>query len=120
DAAQVVAAAQPAPAGGTPAMLPPFISLELTPRRALAGPITAHGHLTFDRPDLDLDVARRLFDEIAEPAAGGDVCVLLGGPCGGDAMLHPQWEAIVRAAHDAGVTSIGIDTDLLGDTAAVD
>lgn len=91
--------------------LPRMVTLELTPRRSVAGPITPQHHVTFDRPDIDTDLALRIVQQLGEEDAGGDVTLLLGGL--GDAMLHPQWERIVTAAHEAGVFSIGIETDLL-------
>ncbi|MEX0653836.1 MAG: SPASM domain-containing protein [Phycisphaeraceae bacterium] len=98
--------------------LPQQVTLELTPRRAVTGPITPHHHVAFDRPDLDVDLARRIIDQLADPAAAGDVALRLGGL--GDALLHPQWDAIVAAAQEAGVMSIGVDTDLLCDRATLD
>ncbi len=116
DSRAVVAAAGHA-RGGLRRLLPSFISLEATPRREVSGPITPHGHATFDRPDHDLDLAAGLVEEIAEMP---DSCLLLGGPAGGDAMLHPRWDQIVLAAARAGVTSVGIETDLLGDPSTID
>ena len=91
--------------------LPRMVTLELTPRREVTGPVTPQHHVTFDRPDLDVDLAKRLVEQIGDRDHGGDVTLLLGGL--GDAMLHPDWQAIVKAAHEAGVFSVGIETDLL-------
>jgi hypothetical protein len=91
--------------------LPRMVTMELTPRRSATGPITPHHHVAFDRPDLDTDLAIRIVEQLGETDAGGDVTLLLGGL--GDAVLHPEWEQIVTAAHEAGVFSIGIETDLL-------
>ena len=91
--------------------LPRLLSLELTPRREAVGPITPQHHVTIDRPDMDTDLALRLIEQIGEAEAGGDIALLLGGL--GDAMLHPDWERIVQAAHNAGILGIGIETDLL-------
>jgi hypothetical protein len=90
------------------AMLPPWITLELTPRREVVGPITPHHYGRFDRPDMEPNLAERL---VAEAAEVDDAVLLFGGL--GDAVLHPQWPRIVSAAADAGVASIGIETDLL-------
>ena len=78
----------------------------MTPRRAVDGPITPQHYVDFERPDLDLDLAQRIFAQL-EP----DTALLLGGL--GDAMLHPQFEQIVGAAAEAQVLGIGIETDLL-------
>ena len=96
--------------------LPRLVTLELTPRRDVSGPITPHHHVTFGRPDMDTNLALRIVEQVGESAEGyngGDVTLMLGGL--GDAMLHPDWEQIVSAAKDAGVMSIGIETDLLCD-----
>ncbi len=93
--------------------LPRMVTLELTPRRSVSGPITPHHHVTFDRPDIDTELAIRIVQQLGEEDSGGDVTLMLGGL--GDAMLHPQWERIVSAAKEAGVLSIGIETDLLCD-----
>ncbi len=91
--------------------LPRQVTLELTPRRQAAGPITPHHHVTIDRPDMDTDMALRIVEQIGEASAGHDVTLLLGGL--GDAMLHPQWDQIVTKAREAGVLGVGIETDLL-------
>ncbi len=90
--------------------LPRMVTLELTPRRDATGPITPQHHVTFDRPDIDTDLALRIIEQLGEAEAGGDVMLLLGGL--GDAMLHPEWERIVIAAQEAGVLGVGIETDL--------
>src|SRR5690606_16718228 len=87
-------------------------TVELTPRREVTGPITPHHYNTFDRADLDPDLAARLFAQL--PA---DANVMLGGL--GDALLHPQWDTIVESARDAGITAIGVETDLLCDEATL-
>ncbi len=87
--------------------LPDWIHVELTPRRQVSGPITPQHYVTFERPDMEVDLAGRIFQQL--PA--GETCVMFGGL--GDALLHPQWESIVQQAHEAGVASIGIETDLL-------
>jgi len=105
DAARAVESAGLAPGSG---WLPQQATLELTPRREVAGPITPQGHVTFERADLDPAVAREVFQELG---AVGDVAVTLGGL--GDALLHPDWAHLVQAGRDAGLLGIGIETDLL-------
>ncbi len=92
------------------AHLPQMITLELTPRRCATGPITPHHHVHFDRPDMPPDLAERLIGQMGQDA---DVALTLGGL--GDALLHPQWDRIVAAAHHAGVFGIAVETDLLVD-----
>jgi spore coat polysaccharide biosynthesis protein SpsF (cytidylyltransferase family) len=91
--------------------LPQQVTLELTPRRQVSGPIVAQHHVTFDRADMDTDLAERILVQLGEQEAAGDVALMLGGL--GDAMLHPQFEQLVRAARSAGVLGIGVQTDLL-------
>lgn len=100
------------------ARLPQQVTLELTPRRPATGPITPQHHVAFDRPDLDVDLARRIFEQLADTDTAGDVAVRLGGL--GDALEHPRWDAIVTAAHEAGVLGIGLDTDLRCDQQTLD
>lgn len=95
--------------------LPQQITLELTPRRDTAGEVTPQHYVTLDRPDLPLDRARQVVEDIA---MGDDPALLLGGL--GDALLHPEWDQLVLAAHQAGVLGIGIETDLRCDKETVD
>ena len=88
--------------------LPRGVTLELTPRRAATGPITPHHHTTFDRPDMDVDLAGRIVTQLG---GDGEIALMIGGL--GDALLHPQWDEVVAAAADAGVFGIGIETDML-------
>ena len=88
--------------------LPQQVTLELTPQRAVTGPITPQHYVELPRPDLELDLARRIFAQL-EP----DTALLLGGL--GDALLHPQLAQVVAAAHDAQLLGIGLETDLLCD-----
>lgn len=113
--ASMIAAAARAVREPAEARLPQQVTLELTPRRAVAGPITPQHHVTFDRPDIDAALAGRIVEQLGEV---GDVVLRLGGL--GDALLHPQWDQIVQAAHDAGVLAIAIETDLLCETATLD
>lgn len=101
-----------------PPRLPQQVTVELTPRRAAVGPITPQHHVSFDRPDIDIELAKRVFEQLAAPQTGGDIALRLGGL--GDALLHPQWDELVQAAHDAGVLGITIETDLLCDAPTLD
>ena len=97
--------------------LPQQLTLELTPKRELSGPLCPQHHLPLDREPVTVDTATRLFEQLADENSAGDTAVMLGGL--GDALLHPQWEQIVIAAHEAGVLGIGIETDLLCDRATI-
>ncbi len=97
------------------ARLPQMITLELTPRRLVDGPITPQHHVQFDRPDMALDLAKRI---VAQLGKDSGIAITLGGL--GDALLHEQWEDVVIAARDAGVMGIAIETDLLADRAVIE
>jgi len=85
--------------------LPQQVTLELTPHRPAPGRITPQHHATLDRPPVDLDLARRIIDQL-DP----DTALRLGGL--GDALLHPHWQAIAQHAADR-VLCVALDTDLL-------
>jgi hypothetical protein len=85
------------------------VTLELTPRRRVRGPIVPQHHVTIDRPDMPVELA---LDLVRQVGAMQDVVLTLGGL--GDAMLHPRWADIVTAAHDAGVLGVTLETDLRG------
>ncbi len=93
--------------------LPRMVTMELTPRRKVSGPVTPHHHVTFDRPDIDTELALRIIEQLADADSGQDVTLMLGGL--GDAMLHPDLGRIASAAHEAGVMSVGMETDLICD-----
>jgi len=89
--------------------------IELTPRRPATGPITPQHHVTLDRPPMTLDAARRLLDRAAEV---DDMAVTFGGL--GDALLHPDWAALVRHAREVGVYGLHLMTDLHVDQATLE
>ncbi len=95
--------------------LPTQITLELTPRRSVNGLIVPQHHVRLERADMSVALASRLLEEVARQP---DVLVTLGGL--GDALLHPQWEAIVTRAAELGVFGLALDTDLLCDTATAE
>jgi len=95
--------------------LPQQVNLELSPRRAVQGPVTAQAHVELDRPDLDAALGERIAQQLG---AMDDVALTLGGL--GDALLHPQWQSLTRAAQEAGVFGIAITTDLLCEKATLD
>lgn len=91
-------------------LAPRQVTLELTPRRSPTGPILPQSHVELDREPISLERAREIMGEITrEP----DVALTLGGL--GDPLEHPQWSEVVRAAAQAGVWGIHLETDLLVD-----
>jgi hypothetical protein len=64
---------------------------------------------------MTLDMALSIVRELGGP---GDVALTLGGL--GDPLLHEHWNQVAAAAHDAGVLSIAIETDLLVETETLD
>lgn len=94
------------------APLPQQITIELTPSRTLTGPITPQHHVSLDRPELRVELAMQLFEQIRQSGCD-DIAVTFGGL--GDALLHPQWESLITAANLAGVAAVHVETDLLCD-----
>lgn len=96
-------------------VLPREVVLELTTRRAtrpIFHPLAYAGQnrptaLDTARPDLSLDAARRLIDELAEL---DDSRLTLAGL--GDPLLHPDFLSIIQHAADRGV-AVHVETDLL-------
>lgn len=92
------------------ARLAQMVTLELTPRRRVHGPVTAQHHVALERPDMCLDTAERIVAQL-----GQDQCTVLTLGGLGDALLHNDWERVVTAAHKAGVWGVAVETDLLVD-----
>jgi hypothetical protein len=91
-----------------PSKFPREIMLELTTRR-ISRPIYWPGrHLKIERPDLSLETANQVLDEIS---ADDGIRLFLGGV--GDPLLHPHLFEIVAKAHAAGIP-VAMETDLLG------
>lgn len=90
-----------------PDPLPREIVLELNTVRSTRPIFWAGRTLTIRRPDLPIDLARRLF---AELAALDDTRLTLAGV--GDPLLHPQVFEIIDAAKREANLSIHIETDL--------
>jgi hypothetical protein len=94
--------------------LPREVVLELTTRR-LSSPIYSPvRHHKFDRADLPMHIAQRLFDELGQ---ADDSRLTLAGV--GDPLLHPQLAQLVACAKRAGVHAIHVETDLLSSDANV-
>lgn len=90
--------------------LPQQVNLEVTPERAVKGPITPQAYVDFERGAMDEAVAGRIMEQLG---AAGDVSLLIGGL--GDPLLHPGWKGLVEKASEAGVFGIGLETDLQAD-----
>ncbi len=97
------------------ASLPQQVTVELTPRRGVNGPIVPQRHFEIERSDMPLELALRLVEQMG---VDGDTVLTLGGL--GDALLYEGWEDVVVAAHEAGVLGIEIETDLLVERAVVE
>ena len=83
------------------ALLPHHVIIELTPRRASCGiyrrSLLGNGRFGApDRPDLSLDAARRLFDQLEGTT---DLAITFAGL--GDPLLHPQFDDIIQMCHAA-------------------
>jgi hypothetical protein len=89
--------------------LPRDIVLELNTRRETRPIFSPIGHVSVERPDMPLELAKQIF---AELAAADDVRIVLAGV--GDPLLHPQILDIIDCAVESGIGAIAIETDLLG------
>jgi 2-C-methyl-D-erythritol 4-phosphate cytidylyltransferase len=89
--------------------LPREVVLELNTTRATRPEYWPGRHLAIDRPDLSLAAAEQLFGQLS---LLDDVRLTLGGV--GDPLLASSCFEIISAAKSAGISAIGIETDLLG------
>ncbi|MEM7229177.1 MAG: radical SAM protein [Planctomycetota bacterium] len=96
-------------------VFPSHLQLEITTRCSCRGRFHEHPFGAIDRPDIEPELARDLF---AELAAYDDVVVTLGGV--GDPLVHPSCARIVQYAKDAGISSVHLRTALRSDTDTID
>lgn len=95
--------------------LPQQVNVELSPRRAVNGPIVPQHYITLPRGDM----AGQTLDTLLEALPGvGDSSVLFGGL--GDPLLHEGWYGTLQRATRAGLLGVGIETDLLVDEETID
>ena len=88
--------------------LPREVVLELTSRRA-SKPIFSPLHRgPIDREPMNVALATTLFEQLAQ---ADDARVTLAGV--GDPLLNSEVFAIIRAAREAGVRAVHVETDLL-------
>lgn len=97
-----------------PLRLPQHVMLELNTRRADHGLYARSLRATADRPDLDPEVAFRLFDQLAH---NGDHVITLAGV--GDPLLHPAFDAIIARANDRGLP-VHVRTSLFADRSTIE
>lgn len=95
--------------------LPQQFNVELSPCRAVNGPIVPQHHLDLPRAEMAMETVDALLDQL--PVAG-DASVLFGGL--GDPLLHDHWFETLERATGAGLLGVGIETDLLIDSEAID
>ena len=94
--------------------MPREVTLELTARRATDAISSPGRYLDIERPDLSPETATALFAELGRV---DDLRLTLAGV--GDPLLHPRFVDIVGAARSAGISAVGIETDLLPDSPEV-
>ena len=88
--------------------LPREVVLELNTSRATNPHYWPGKHLVINRPDMPISTARELFRELS---LLDDIRITLGGV--GDPLLSSACFEIIEAAKSAGISAIGIETDLL-------
>ena len=99
----------------SPDELPQHVILELCCNRTSSGVFSQSFSTTVNRELLSLDLAQRIFDQVAK---SGDCVLTLGGL--GDPLLHGEFDRIVRRAKEAGMRSVHLRTELLADRATLD
>ena len=90
--------------------MPRDVTLELTTRRATKPMTSILSVREVVRPDLTLDTARLIFDQLG---AVDDIRLTLAGV--GDPLMNANAIAIIDAARSAGIRAIHVETDLLPD-----
>jgi hypothetical protein len=88
--------------------LPREVVLELSTRRATSPQYWPGKYLQIDRPEMTLAIAEKLFTELS---LLDDIRLTLAGV--GDPLLSPVCFQIIAAAKAAGISAIGIETDLV-------
>jgi len=89
--------------------LPREVVVELTCRRATRPIYRPSAHLSIDRPDMSLAMAKHIF---AQLSAADDMRLTFGGV--GDPLLAGDALSIIHAAAEAGIAAIHVETDLVG------
>jgi hypothetical protein len=94
--------------------MPREVVLELTPRRATQPIFSPLSKQPIERPELSIDTARLIFDQLGKV---DDLRLTLAGT--GDPLLHEQMESIIALALESGIKAIHVETDLLPQRAEV-
>lgn len=90
------------------APLPREVVIEINTRRASNPVFSLNRARSINRPDLSLDVARGIFEQLAH---ADDVRVTFAGV--GDPMLNDNVFDLLDAARSAGIHALHVETDLL-------
>jgi hypothetical protein len=90
------------------ALLPPrHVILELCSERTSHGFFAPRNSFTINRPPIERQLAEHVAAQLAEI---DDAVLTMAGA--GDPLLHPEFDAIIRAAKHAGVRGVHIRTEL--------
>lgn len=89
--------------------LPREVTLEINARRATRPIWWAGKHLKIERDEMTVEMARDLFDQLAQ---ADDMRLTVAGV--GDPLLAGNFFDIVEIARAAGIHAIHVETDLLG------
>jgi len=94
-----------------------WATLELTPQRALTGPIIpqTHAPAILERPDMADDTLDAALEKLGQTQHAP---IIFGGL--GDPLLAPNWQRAVSQARQAGALGIGIETDLVCEPEVID
>ena len=94
---------------------PQQFTVELSPRRAVNGPIVPQHHLDLGRADMSSATIDALLEQLPE---AGDVSVIFGGL--GDPLLHDAWFETLERALWSGLLGVAVETDLQVESDVID
>lgn len=94
---------------------PQHITLELTAQRTSCGLFAPQSYLAINRAPMNRTLAESI---IAQLATIDDAVLSFAGA--GDPLLHPEFDAIVRFAREAGVRAVHLRTELRCDEPTLD
>jgi Radical SAM superfamily/Iron-sulfur cluster-binding domain len=95
-------------------ILPRDVVIELTTKRITKPRFAFPASLAPSRPDLTIESAQKIFEQLAEY---DDTRITFAGV--GDPLLHDRFAEIITAARTAGIDAIHVETDLLIEDAKI-
>ena len=94
---------------------PRHVVLELCTERTSSGLVAPQRYLAINRRPIDRSLAVHIIRQIADI---DDAVLTIGGA--GDPLLHPDFDAIIQTAKQAGIPAVHVQTELRCDFATID